>query len=341
MEIRTLDGPGDAITDAYAKAHPEGTLFHESGWTKSVVEAYGHHARVLIAREGERVTGILPLVHVKSRLFGSRLVSNAFSIYGGIIADDSVTAAALAGAARDIQREVGADYVELKNRKPVLEGLPSKDLYVTFRIPIEGSVDATLKGLSKKMRQDLRRSEGRAFSCVDHGVDTKTFYQLYLHTLRHHGTPPFPFRWFERLRANLGDRAVVMGIGTGGRFVGASMMFLDRGSLMPYYTGVPRRFYKLRTTVAMHARMVRFAVDHGCKFLDLGRSKRGTGAFDAKTHWGIEPETLGYQYLMPPGKELPNLSPTNAKLKPFIAAWKLLPIAATRLIGPPLNASLA
>src|SRR4051812_2147496 len=300
MEIRTLEGPGNEMTDAYAKAHAEGTLFHESVWTKSVMEAYGHPARVLIAREGERITGMLPLVHVKSRLFGSRLVSNAFSVYGGILADDAVTAAALAGAARDIQREVGADYVELKNRKPALEGVPCKDLYVTFRIPMAGSFDATLKNLSKKMRQDLRRSEGRAFTSVGNGVDTKTFYSLYLHTLRHHGTPPFPFLWFERLRANLGDRCVVMGIGTGGRFVGASMMFQDRGSLMPYYTGVPRRFYQMRTTVAMHARMVRLAIDRGCHFLDLGRSKRGTGAFDAKSHWGVEPETLGYQYLMPP-----------------------------------------
>lgn len=341
MEIRTLSGPGDSATDAYVRQHPEGTLFHETGWTQSVIEAYSHDARMLVARDGDRITGVLPLVHVKSRLFGSRLVSNAFSVYGGIVADDSVTAAALAGAARDVAREVGADYVELKNRKPALEGLPCKDLYVTFRIPIEKTFDASLKAFSKKMRQDLRRSEGRAFTCVERGVDLKTFYSLYLHTLRHHGTPPFPLRWFEALRANIGDRCLTLGIGTGGRFVGASMMFLDRGSLMPFYTGVPRRFYKMRTTVALHSRMVRMAVERGCSVLDLGRSKRGTGAFDAKTHWGIEPESLGYQYLMAPGAEIPNLSPTNPKMKPLIAAWKLLPIAATRLIGPPLNASLA
>lgn len=340
MEIRTVEGPGDASTDAYVRAHAEGTLFHESAWTRSAMEAYGHPARVLVARQGERTTGILPLVHVRSRLFGSRLVSSAFSVYGGILADGPAEAEALAAAARDVAREVGARYVELRNRRALLEGAPRKDLYVTFRIPVAGTFEKTLAALPKKMRQDLRRVEGRPLVPVE-GIDLATFHRLYLHTLRHHGTPPFPRRWFEALARNLADRTIVLGIGARGRFVGASMLFLDRTSLLPYYTGVPRRFYDQRVTVALHARMLRIAIAHGCDTLDLGRSKRGTGAFEAKTHWGVEPTPLEYQYLMPPGMEPPNLSPANPKLRPLILGWRCLPIAATRVLGPPLNAGLA
>ena len=343
MEIRTVEPPGDSEWDGYVRAHPDGTLFHESAWTASVLETYRHRPILLAAFRDGRISGVLPLYHVRSLVFGSRLVSPAFGVYGGVLADDDVVARALAAAAREAAADAGAEYVELRSRKPRFPHEPVKDLYYVFRIPLAASVDATLAKLSKKMRQDLRRSDNRGFRFEEQGVPTADFYELYLHTLRWHGTPPFPMRWFDALRANLGDRCIVLAAydPQGGRRVGASMLFRDRDALLPYYTGVPRRFYKFRVTVALHARMVRMGVERGSRFLDLGRSKVGTGAYDAKTHWGVDPEPLGYQYLLPEGASIPDLSPNNPKYQPLIALWRRLPIAATRILGPPLNASLA
>ncbi len=342
MEIRTLEESSDGGQwDDYVRAHPDGTLFHETAWTRSVKEAYRHPALPLAAYSNGKIAGVLPLFHVKSFLFGSRFVSTAFGVYGGILADDPLIAEGLASAARDLARDRGAKYVELKSRKKVLEDVPVKDLYFTFRIPtVPGDVDKTLAGLNKKMRQDLRRAEHKGWE-FSGDVPLPVFYDRYLHTLRFHGTPPFPLRWFQALRRNLGDRCIMLGVRQNGEWTGASMLFRDRDVLMPFYTGVPRRFMKLRTTVALHMKMLRIACESDCKFLDLGRSKIGTGAFDAKTHWGITPEPLAYQYLLREGEEVPNLSPTNPKLQPLIAMWRKLPLQATRMLGPVLNASLA
>ena len=342
MDIRIVP-TGEEAWDAYVHAHPDGSVFHENAWTQSVAEAYRHEPILLSARRDGRLAGVLPLFHIKSLLFGSRLVSTAFGVYGGILADDAVTAAALGEAARNIARDRGVKYVELRSRRAQLADLPTKDLYYTFRIPVAATLDETLKGVNKKMRQDLRRSANKPFTFDDKQVSLDDFYRLYLHTLRWHGTPPFPKRWFEALRRNLGARCILLGCrDERGQLVGASMLFRDRDALMPFYTGVPREFYKQRVTVALHMRMLKMAVEQGSFFLDLGRSKIGTGAFDAKTHWGVEPQPLGYQYLMArPGAEVPNLSPSNPKFQPLIAVWKRLPIRATRLLGPPLNASLA
>lgn len=342
MEIRSVDAPGNEAWDEYVRAHAEGTLFHETAWTASVMEAYKHEPLLLAAFRGSRIAGVLPIFHVKSWLFGSRFVSPAFGVYGGILADDMDVATALATAAREEAEERGAKYVELRSRTALFPKEPVKDLYWTFRIPMQKTFDATLATFSKKMRQDLRRSDNKGFR-FEESVPLEAFYDLYLHTLKWHGTPPFPLKWFEALQRNLGDRCVMLAgyDPEGGKRVGASMLFVDRNSLMPYYTGVPREFYKLRATVAMHAKMVHMAVDRGLGVLDLGRSKAGTGAFDAKTHWGIEPQKLGYQYLLPEGALVPDLSPANPKFQPLIALWKRLPLAATRVLGPPLNASLA
>ena len=343
MEIRAVDAPGDANWDAYVRSHPDGTIFHESAWTTSVMDAYKHTPLLLAAWRGSKIVGVLPLFLVKSWIFGSRFVSTAFGVYGGILADDPVVAMALATAARDAANDRGAKYVELRSRRILFPNEPVKDLYWTFRIPVAKTLDATLATLSKKMRQDLRRSENKGFRFEEKGVPLKAFYELYLQTLQWHGTPPFPLRWFEALQRNLGDRCIVLAgyEPEGGKRVGASMMFRDRDSLLPYYSGVPREFYKLRATVAMHAKMLRMTVESGAAYLDLGRSKAGTGAYDAKTHWGVDPEPLGYQFLLPEGAAMPDLSPANPKFQPLIALWKRLPLAATRVLGPPLNASLA
>lgn len=343
MEIRSVLPPGDAAWDAYVRSHPDGTLFHESAWTCSVTEAYRHAPLLLAAWRGSRIAGVLPLFHVKSWLFGSRLVSPAFGIYGGILADDPDIAVALATAARDAAAERGAKYVELRSRRALFAHEPVKDLYWTFRIPVAKTFEATLAAFPKKVRQDLRRLDQKGFRFEEQNVPTRSFYELYLHTLRWHGTPPFPMRWFEALRRNFGDRCIVLAgyEPERGRRAGASMLFRDRDSLIPYYSGVPREFYKQRAVVAMHAKMLRMASDAGLSVLDLGRSKAGTGAYDAKTHWGFEPEPLGYQFLLPEGARVPDLSPANPKFQPLIAIWKRLPLAATRVLGPPLNASLA
>lgn len=344
MEIRTVTPPANEEWDTYVRNHQERSLFHETAWTRAVMEAFPKHQPCLLeARRDGRLAGVLPLFHVRSLLFGNRLVSPPFGVYGGILADDVEVAQALASAAQNLANDRGAKYVELRSRTPVLPGVPIKDLYWAFRVPIAETYDATLARIATKKRQDLRRTYAKGFRFHE-GVETKEFYRFYLHLLRYHGTPPFPLRWFEALRRSLGDRCVVLGVnepGTNGRRVGATMTFRDSDSLISYYTGIPREFYSLRVTVALNAHLLRMAVEERKKLLDLGRSKVGTGAFDAKAHWGIEPEKLGYQYLLPEGCEMPDLSPSNPKFQPLIAMWKRLPLGATRLLGPALNAQLA
>ena len=65
---------------------PDATLFHRPGWGRVVERAYGHPATYLIAQAGDgAIRGVLPLVAVKSPIFGHALLSTAFFVYGGIL----------------------------------------------------------------------------------------------------------------------------------------------------------------------------------------------------------------------------------------------------------------
>jgi hypothetical protein len=79
----------------------------------------------------------------------------------------------------------------------------------------------------------------------------------------------------------------------------------------------------------------------GYRVFDFGRSREGSGSYDFKRHWGFEPAPLAYQYVLAEGQAIPNVNPSNPKLKIFIEAWKRLPLPVTRWLGPPLTRWLA
>src|SRR6185312_13280889 len=81
--------------DDYVRVASDATFFHLSGWKRVIEKAFGHRTFYLLARRDGAVTGVLPLTHVKSLLFGNSLISNAFCVYGGTVASDAEAAGAL------------------------------------------------------------------------------------------------------------------------------------------------------------------------------------------------------------------------------------------------------
>ncbi len=67
-----------------------------------------------MAEQDGAIVGVLPLVHVKSRLFGNTLISTPFCVYGGPLALDRETAAALENAGCSLMRRTGARAVEFR-----------------------------------------------------------------------------------------------------------------------------------------------------------------------------------------------------------------------------------
>ena len=86
---------------AYLAAHRDATPFHDRRWLRAVERGCGQTYHRLAATDGDgNLTGYLPLTHIRSRVFGSALVSTGFAVGGGILADDHASAAQLADAAQ-------------------------------------------------------------------------------------------------------------------------------------------------------------------------------------------------------------------------------------------------
>jgi hypothetical protein len=87
----------------------------------------------------------------------------------------------------------------------------------------------------------------------------------------------------------------------------------------------------------MYWDLMSHAAKAGFRTFDFGRSREGTGAYHFKRHWGFEPVPLPYQYVLSPGRRIPDVSPSNPRMRMAIKAWQRLPLPLTKLIGPTLT----
>lgn len=326
--------------NAFVAASPTGTFFHRAAWADVITRAFRHTPHYAVAERDGAITGILPLVHVKTMLFGNRLISNPFCVYGGPISTDAETTTALQVHAAGLMQKTGAAVTEFRFLHPLPEGwlptgewLSRSDLYVTFRKAITGDDDANLKAIPRKQRAMVRKGIERGLtSHVSKDVDG--LHAIYAESVRNLGTPVFSRQYFRILAEAFGKHMDVVTIQDAGVPVSAVMNFYDRDEVLPYYGGGTAAARHSYANDFMYWEVMRRAAAQGARLFDFGRSKAGTGAFSFKKNWGFTPEPLHYHYRLSPGARIPDHNPLNPKYRLFIAAWKKLPVPVANLIGP-------
>ncbi len=334
--VRSFALSDRAAWNAFVETHAEGTFFHLAEWQYVLKRAFGHPTHYLLAESrGGELRGVLPLAHVKSKLFGNALVSTPFCVYGGIIASDEAAHAALTQAACDLARQLNVDHLEMRNRRRQYPEWRCKDLYVTFRKPIDPDSEMNMLAIPRKQRAMVRKGIKEELRVeIDESVDRH--YQIYTESLRNLGTPAFSRNYLCVLKEVFGERCDIVSILKGERIVASVLNFYFRDEVLPYYGGGTFEARAVAGNDFMYWSVMERARGRGCRIFDYGRSKRGTGAFDFKTYWGFEPEPLYYEYFLVKRKEMPNLSPTNPKYGLAIKVWRKLPLKLTQLIGPPI-----
>ncbi|MGH7040524.1 MAG: FemAB family XrtA/PEP-CTERM system-associated protein, partial [Acetobacteraceae bacterium] len=99
LAVRLLDPAAAPAWDRFVLAHPDGTFFHRAAWQGVIEATFGHHTHYVFTERDGAITGVLPLGQVKTLLFGNTLISVPFCVYGGPLAADAESAAALAAHA--------------------------------------------------------------------------------------------------------------------------------------------------------------------------------------------------------------------------------------------------
>ncbi len=321
-------------------ACPHATFFHRAGWQKIIGEVFRHDTYFLYAELGGQITGVLPLAHVHSLLFGNSLVGLPFAVYGGVAATTPQAAGALEAEAQAIARRLGVEHLELRNLHRRHADWPTQDLYVTFRKEILPQEDANMLAIPRKQRAMVRKGiKNGLASQIDDNVDR--FFTLYADNVHRHGTPALPKSYFRALQAEFGaDCEVLTVTGPDGRLLSSVLSFYFRDEVLPYYAGDDESARELAANDFKYWELMRRSCARGLKLFDYGRSKQGTGSFAFKKNWGFLPTPLHYEYCLYKRDAIPQNNPSNAKYRLLIETWRRMPIGMANWLGPFIVRSL-
>ena len=342
MIIRELTPDQCTAWDQFVESRPEANFFHKSGWKDVIERGFGHDTHYLCAERANKIVGVLPLTQIRSRLFGHSLISNAFCVEGGPVAETEVVRSALLSRAKDLADRLDVDFLEC--RSPVADDevwQVRSNLYVGFRRAIDPDPERNLLTIPRKQRAMVRKAQREGLVSVPDD-DIERFYHTYATSVRNLGTPVFARSYFGALKDIFGDNCKILTVcDSHDRAVSSVMSFVFRDQVLPYYGGGTREARALAANDFMYWEVMRRACECGLKWFDFGRSKVGTGAYHFKKNWGFQPTPLAYSYWLRRLDEVPDINPLNPKYRLLIAIWKRLPLPLANLIGPPIARNLA
>ena len=347
IALRTadLDDDGErARIDAFVASHRDGTPFHLTGWSRAIERGCGQTSRYLVAEHADGVlAAVLPLTVVRSRLFGSALVSSGFAVDGGVLAHDEASCGALIAHAWALAGELGCPTLELRGGPTPDHGWHvDEQTYLGFARDLAADDDAELKAIPRKQRAEVRKALGSTLTVeVGRGPsDLAAHYAVYAESVRNLGTPVFPRALFRAVIDELGEHADILTVRDGARPVASVLSLYFNETVYPYWGGGTFSARSLRANDLMYFALMRHARERGCTRFDFGRSKAGTGPAAFKKNWGFEPHQLSYAVRTAAGAAPREINPMSPRYRLQVATWKRLPLWIANRIGPPIARGL-
>ncbi len=353
IRIEEVAQPG-AEWDALVESAPGGTYCHLAGWRTVMSEVLGHSCQYLEAREGTKLLGVLPLVAVRSRLFGRFLVSMPFLNYGGPLGTTPARQALTHEALKRARAE-GVDLLELRDRG--LQADPGQEAASTVERPsldeFAGDLELTHRKVSvllplpqdpevlwtevfrSKVRSQVRRPMKEGLEARFGAGQVESFYEVFSVHMRDLGTPVLPRSLFHALPRVFGEQVRFCVVYREAEPVAAGCGFFCAGEFEITWAAALREHSRVAPNMLLYWRMMEEAIEGGAKAFNFGRCTPDTGSHRFKRQWGGDDVPLPWAAWSSDGN-LSTPNPEQARYAAAVGLWQKLPVALTRFLGPPL-----
>ena len=339
----TVEGRIRVATDAdagrwneFLKMCPRANFYQRYEWEYLNRQTLGHRTLFLIAEERGAIRGVLPMIHIRSRLFGNVVTSMPFVNFGGPAASEDETEQALVEAGCRYADERRCRYLEIRTTKP-LRGLEQTTEKVSMTIDLKEDPDAMMAAFSAKHRKNVRRAQQNDVQVRIGGAELlPDFYRTLAASWKSLGTPLYQPAYFADLMRLFGDDVRLFVAYHGAQPVGCALCGYFRDTVEGMWAGADPRFQALQANYVLYWEMIADSCRRGFRRFHLGRSTKDSGAMQFKARWLAEPQQLYWNYHLVTDTEVPRLNPSNPKFALAIKTWRKLPAGVLRVIGPPI-----
>lgn len=317
------------------------SIYHDARWVHLIKKVFGHDSYHIAALEDGIIVGILPLVQLKSLLFGNYLVSMPYFNYGGAVADDKTIEYKLLQKAIEIAIELGAEHIEFRDTDAKDGPWPLRKDKVNMILKLPDTVELLGKELGAKKRSQIRRPGKEGIEGVTGGAELlNDFYKVFSVNMRDLGTPVYSKTFFSEILKTFPKLTKIVVLRLNGRPISAAFLIGSEERLEIPWASTLKEYNRFSPNMLLYWEVLKLAIESGCRTFDFGRSSIDSGTYRFKKQWGATPKQLYWHYWLSDGKELPQLTPDNTKYKMAIKVWQHLPIFVTNGIGPSIIKNL-
>ncbi len=343
MRIRLFTEGDREQWDRYVDHSSSSACYHLIGWKDVIERSFGHKTFYLLAENSENeVKGILPLVNLKSFMFGNFMVSLPYLNYGGICSEDSEIQDLLLKEAIKIAEREKVEHIELRHTTNVSDKLPVKTSKVTMKLGLPSNPEELWKSFSSNLRRKIRRPTKEGFYWrLGREEELDGFYTIFAANMRDLGTPVYAKKFFQNILREFPKLTWICTVKTKEhKPIASAFLFGFKDSLEIPWVSSLRSYNHYYPNLLLYWNILKFACESSYKVFDFGRSTVGEGTYKFKEQWGAKPVQLYWHYWVKKGRPLPELNPDNPKYRSMIFIWQRLPVSLTKLIGPPIVKNL-
>jgi FemAB-related protein (PEP-CTERM system-associated) len=321
--------------DGFASRQTGFTTCHRFAWKALVEGVFGHECLYLAARtdQGE-LAGVLPLVRVKSIVFGHYLVSMPFLNYGGPLGSpDALTA--LSECAVSEARRSGARLLELRSRVELPLELSVSHRKITVVLDLPRNHETLFGAFAAKLRSQLRRPQKEGVT-VRFGTDqVEPFFRVFSRHMRDLGTPTLPCRFFDQIAARFPDDSWFGCAWYEGHPIAAGAGFRWGNEFEMTWASSLTEFNRIAPNMLLYWEFMKRAIAEDVTCFNFGRCTPGAGTHRFKRQWGSRDEPLWWYQFTPQGAaDAATPSPSSGAFSLGPRIWKHLPESLATALGP-------
>jgi len=343
--VEKLSNKNKDLWNEWVSSHPDAHFYHLWEWGDTLSTTYNYQRFYFVAKCTEGIVGVFPLAHIRSRIFGSKLVSLPFCEYGGPLLSTSLDSSTLnvltklfLKTANGLARDLRVSYLEI--RQPSLSlsvlGFSPLERYLTFRVKLAQGESEVWRNMNKKCRNAIRKAAKSGLKVLDvDQVHVKRYYDLYLDTEKRHGSPAHSEAFFSSIcRVFKKKRLAKMVLALyDGRAIGGVIVFCFDGKIYWWSNVTDRKYGSLNPTNFLLWNVIQWGARNNFKIFDLGRTRSGTkGIYDFKRSWGGQPFSLTDYVRSTKNISLPD--PYQQRYVILSRMWSKLPSMLAQRLGP-------
>lgn len=328
MTIELLKQKDENKWDDFVSRHPDATFYHQIGYKKVIEKTFGHQSYYLIAKEKNKISAVLPLFRIKSRLLPSCLVSLPFTGYGGVLAENEQAKNLLLEKAKEIYQKEKLAYLML--RKIIFQTAPER---ATLILNLVKNKEKMWQQMGGKTRNLIRKAEKFDLKIKTGLNELNVFYRLWSANRRDLGTPALPKKFFKNLAAQFPEKINYLVVYQKQKPLAGMLLVGFRETMEALYAGSIKKGRKYNANMFLYWQAILFAAQKGAEKFDFSPSPTKAPYFQFKKQFqgkmvAVEYETYGSQQFNPTQLK------QNRKYDLLSAVWRKIPLPLANFLGP-------